>query len=142
MNRKTIHQPLETFVILPYNDYKLLCQKIEKAERGSESPSLPKSADLSDETVMNESSELKDEESVKSDVKKDLTKAAVNMALDTLKGEDIKSSAKTHLKQASKDILESANKSNNNKNRKRKRVVHHKTVKSKRKRERLYDEDI
>ena len=75
-------------------------------------------------------------------VKKDLTKAAVNMALDTLKGEDIKSSAKTHLKQASKDILESANKSNNNKNRKRKRIVHHKTVKSKRKRERLYDEDI
>ena len=73
MNRKTIHQPLETFVILPYNDYKLLCQKIEKAERGSESPSLPHSADLNDETVMNESSELKDEESVKSDVKKDLT---------------------------------------------------------------------
>ena len=76
MNRKTIHQPLETFVILPYNDYKLLCQKIEKAEsgeRGSESPSVPQSTDLNDKTVMNESTELKDQESVKPDVKKDLT---------------------------------------------------------------------
>ena len=76
MNRKTIHQPLETFVILPYNDYKLLCQKIEKAESGErepESASLPQSKDFNEETVMDESSEQKDKESVKPDVKKDLT---------------------------------------------------------------------
>lgn len=73
MNRKTIHQPLETFVILPYNDYKLLCQKIEKAEREPESASLPQSKDFNEETVMDESSEQKDKESVKPDVKKDLT---------------------------------------------------------------------
>ena len=72
MNRKTIHQPLETFVILPYNDYKLLCQKVEKAEREPESPTLPQS-EVNEETVMNEISELKDTESVKPDVKKDLT---------------------------------------------------------------------
>ena len=75
-------------------------------------------------------------------VKKDLTNAAVNMALDTLQGQDIKSSAKTHLKKASKDILESAKNSNKNQNIKRKRIARHKIVKSKRKRERLYDEDL
>lgn len=75
-------------------------------------------------------------------IKKDLKDAAINMAIDSIQGKDIKSSAKTHLKKATKDILEASRQSN--KPIKRKAIIKQKTKKRRRKQNyttKLYDDD-
>ena len=75
-------------------------------------------------------------------IKKNLKDAAINMAIDSIQGKDVKTSAKTHLKKATKDILEASRQSN--KPLKRKAKIKQNTRKRPRKKHyttKLYDDE-
>ena len=75
-------------------------------------------------------------------IKKNLKDAAINMAIDSIQGKDVKTSAKTHLKNATKDILEASKQSK--KPIKRKANIKHKARKNFKKQNytsKLYDDD-